>query len=128
MECACFSVDNGDYVIVLATNRRKARKLHRCNECRGAIFPGQTYIEERYLFEGTVSTHKTCLCCGSIRDNLFCGHTYSQLWDDLEDFLGESIDSVPWGQIAKLTPAAKAHVLLLIEEIWTDNFYEEDDL
>lgn len=35
MECACFSVDNDDHVTMLSETKRKARKHHRCDECRG---------------------------------------------------------------------------------------------
>ena len=131
MECSCFSVDNGDYVTVLAETKRKARKWHRCNECRGMIFPGQTYMDERYLFEGEVSTHKTCPCCMSVRDNLFCNFTYSQLWSDLEDFLWETAayntEGVPWEKLSRLTPVARAHVLLMIEGIW-EAIHDEEDI
>ena len=131
MECACFSVDNGDYVTILAETKRKARKQHRCDECRGAILPGQTYLDERYLFEGEVSTHKTCQCCMSVREHLFCQITYSQLWSDLEDFLYEtahySTGGMPWEKLSRLTPAARAHVLLMIEEIWRDAIHDDDE-
>ena len=135
MECACFSVDNDDYVKMLSETNRMARKHHRCDECMGTIFPGQTYLEERYLFEGTVSTHKTCICCKSVRDHLFCQFTYGQLWSDLEYFLYDaahhSVAGMPWEKISRLTPAARAHVLLMVEEIWRDAIHgddEEDDM
>ena len=130
MEWACFSIDNGDYVTLLAETKRKARKQHRCNECQGAILPGQAYLDERYLFEGAVSTHKTCPCCLSVREHLFCNIiTYNQLWSDLEDFLYDWLhydtNGAPWARIAKLTPTARAYVLLMIEEIWPDIEEEE---
>lgn len=129
MECACFSVDNDEYVTLLASNRRRAAKLHRCSECLGTISPGQTYLDERYLFDGDVSTHKTCACCESVRERLFCQYTYGEIWFELRDQLYHAIhytiDGVPWAKIAKLTPAARAHVLLMIEEIWAD--IEDDD-
>ena len=129
MECTCFSVDNDDYVTMLASNRRRAVKHHRCDECLGTIFPGQTYLDERYLFDGEVSTHKTCACCLSVRDNLFCQFTYGELWFNLRDFLHNrmyyDLDGAPWAKIARLTPAARAHVLLMIEEFWAD--IEDDD-
>ena len=131
MECACFSVDNDDHVTMLAETKRKARKHHRCDECMGTIFPGQTYLEERYLFDGTVSTHKTCPCCMSVREHLFCTFTYGELWVNLEDFLYDwmhyDTDGAPWARIAKLTPAARAHVLLMIEKIWLDAIHDDDE-
>ena len=131
MECACFSVDNDDHVTMLAETKRKARKHHRCDECMGTIFPGQTYLEERYLFDGTVSTHKTCTCCKSVRDHLFCQFTYGELWVNLKDFIYDwmhyDLDGAPWARIAKLTPAARAHVLLMIEKIWLDAIHDDDE-
>ncbi|MDY0227197.1 MAG: hypothetical protein RBR38_10250, partial [Desulfomicrobium apsheronum] len=101
------------------------------SECLGTIFPGQTYLEERYLYDGTVSTHKTCACCESVREHLFCRFTYSELWFNLRDFLGDWINDDPdgatWAKIAKLTPAARAHVLLMIEEIWADIEDDEEE-
>lgn len=131
MECACFSADNDDFVTMLAVNKRRAVKAHRCDECLGTIFPGQTYLEERYLYDGTVSTHKTCACCHSVRDNLVCNFTYGELWSELWNHLSEAIhydaDAAPWSKLASLTPAAQANVLLMIEEMWTGvEDYEED--
>ena len=131
MECACFSAgDNDDYVTMLAVNKRRAVKIHRCSECLGTIFPGQTYIEERYLYDGTVDTHKTCACCHSVRETLLCGYTYGEVWSELHDHLSEAIhwsDDVPWAKIAELTPDARAHVLLLIEEIWREADAEDEE-
>lgn len=130
MECACFSVDIDDYVTMLAETKRKARKQHRCDECSGTIFPGQTYLEERYLFDGTVRTHKTCGCCMSVRDHLVCQFTYGELWVTLEDFIWTwmhyDLDGAPWARIARLTPTARAHVLLMIEDIW-DAILDDDE-
>ena len=129
MECACFSVDNDDYVTMLAETKRKARKQHMCNECRGTIFPGQTYLDERFLFEGDVSTHKTCPCCMSVREHLFCTFTYGGLWNSLKEFLLEieeyGTEGIPWEKLSRLTPVARAHVLLMIEEIWRDAIHDE---
>jgi len=131
MECACFSVDNDDYVKMLASNHRRAVKHHRCDECRGAILPSQTYLDERYLFDGEVSTHKTCAGCESVRESLFCQFTYGQLWGDLRDHLYDSIsyrDEAPWEKIAGLTQSARARVLMMIEEIWSDEeIWDEEE-
>lgn len=129
MECACFSADNDDYVTMLDVNKRRAVKTHRCDECLGTIFPGQRYIEERYLYDGTVSTHKTCLCCASVRDNLVCNFTYGYIWSELRDHLYEAVSGeydLPWSKLTGLTPAARANVLLMIEELWSDEEGEDE--
>ena len=130
MECTCFSSDCDGYVTMLAEHRRKARKAHKCGECLGAIYPGQTYLEERYLFDGVVTTHRTCECCESIRKHLYCQYTYGDVWSGLRDnihyAIHYSVDDVPWSKIAQLTPAARDSVLMSIEELWGEADYEED--
>lgn len=42
---------------------RKARKRHRCDECRGEIIPGQKYEHASGLWDGDLLDFKTCLSC-----------------------------------------------------------------
>lgn len=48
--------------------RRKARKPHKCDECRRAIQPGETYEHARGKWEGDVGTFDTCCRCLALRD------------------------------------------------------------
>ena len=132
MECACFSSDCEDYVTMLGEHRRKARKTHKCGECRMPILPGQTYLEERFLFDGVVNTHRTCECCESIRTHLYCQFIFGEVWDELRDQLHYAshytVDGVPWARFAKLTPEARERVLEVIEEIWEDANDEEEEV
>jgi hypothetical protein len=52
---------------------RRARKRHRCGECRGLIEPGQHYEETRGLWEGRWFTYKTCVSCSVIGRTLLEG-------------------------------------------------------
>ena len=62
-DCAC-DYDQPDFY-----NRhiRKARKQHKCDECAGSILPGNQYEHVRALWEGYISTFKTCEGCVNIR-------------------------------------------------------------
>lgn len=51
---------------VLRETRRRARKLHRCDECWKHILPGQHYIVTATLTDGSVSSYKNCLKCDRI--------------------------------------------------------------
>jgi len=72
---------------VSRTLRRKARKEHRCDECRELIAPGSTYEYVTMMgYDSSVwSEYTTCLSCVEIRMHFQCdGWLYGQLWDELE--------------------------------------------
>ena len=48
----------------------KARKKHRCCECRSEIAPGEHYVAFSGIWDGECSRYKTCLLCNSLRDVL----------------------------------------------------------
>ncbi len=85
---------------------RVARKRHVCDECRGYIEPGERYEHVSGLWEGDVSTFKTCAKCEVARD--FFVHelnstdfreydegtfSYSEVRSDLE----EAANNIPPG-------------------------------
>ena len=45
----------------------KARKAHRCCECRGTIQPGETYHSHNGVWDGEGATHKVCADCEALR-------------------------------------------------------------
>jgi hypothetical protein len=51
----------------LRDSQHKARKQHRCGECRRRIEPGQTYTNFVGLFEGDFFSVKHCLRCTKAR-------------------------------------------------------------
>jgi hypothetical protein len=78
--CICEDIDYWDSVS-LGSPHRKARKEHICGECRGTIQPGEVYEVAKLLYDGTITTHKTCLPCVSVRSSLFkCGWYYGDIW------------------------------------------------
>jgi len=68
----------------------KARKAHRCYECRETIPRGMKYERVSGIWKGSPLRYKTCLSCVEIRTHFTrgpdCeGFYYGQLWPDLEE-------------------------------------------
>lgn len=85
---------------------RVARKRHTCTECRGHIEPGDRYEFVSGLWEGEVSTYKTCTACEAardfyvnelnstdFRDSDYGAYCYSEVRCDLE----EAASDIPSG-------------------------------
>lgn len=56
-------VDDLDPVELSTITEPRARKEHRCSECRGAILPGTQYVRIESLMDGAWWTFKTCPFC-----------------------------------------------------------------
>jgi len=67
MSCDC---DYAESPSVFHETRPKARKRHKCCECRGWIEPGEFY--ERYdgIWDGRADCNKTCLDCVQLRADI----------------------------------------------------------
>lgn len=48
----------------------KARKEHRCCECRGTIFIGEHYEKESGIWAGEPASFKTCSDCTELRKSV----------------------------------------------------------
>jgi hypothetical protein len=72
---------------------RRARKRHRCGECKGLITPGCHYWESRGLWEDQWSTHKTCGSCYVIAHTILPCYLFGDLMDciDSDPDLGDRI-------------------------------------
>ena len=82
-ECLCVDTQDG-LPRVNKTERRIARKPHRCCECGEEINPGDQYEYVRGIWGDGWFTFKTCRACAEIRqDFMSCGWTYGQLWTHL---------------------------------------------
>jgi hypothetical protein len=90
-------IDDGDGpCTVLAESTPLARIAHRCAECERAIRPGETYLRERLLFEGSVSHNKTCAHCRVARDWLQ-GECGGWVYGAVEEDVREHAQSgYPW--------------------------------
>lgn len=70
------------------SDRRVARKPHRCYECSRTIEPGETYRNDTGLMEGRWDTYRTCAHCARCQDwlNGQCnGFLYGGVREDLEE-------------------------------------------
>lgn len=61
-ECYC-APQEGEPCEVWRTIWYKARKAHKCVECKEAIAPGERYEYTFFIFEGEPSYHRTCEFC-----------------------------------------------------------------
>jgi hypothetical protein len=75
---------------------KKARKRHKCDECREFIEPGQKYEWASWKDCMGFCEFKTCLPCMCIRDDLFCsGAVHGVLQESFEYCYGFSYLEVP---------------------------------
>ena len=64
----CMIEDSDGPVVLLSESQPVARTRHQCSECRRVIDPGERYLREFCLFDGRVTTHKTCAQCQVARN------------------------------------------------------------
>ena len=72
---------------------RKARKSHRCCECKNLISKGHMYAYNSGLWEGSFSSFKTCIFCHGLRSEAVeesgdnhCWPCFTGLLDYITDF------------------------------------------
>ncbi len=90
----------------------RARKEHRCIECRRVILKGSDYERISGKWEGEFSTSHTCLDCMNIRDGLSCGEGMSigELWTEVSEC--EVFERMTTACLAKIpTASAKSYML-----------------
>ena len=124
MECACFDADVDDYSTVLEDKMVKARRPHLCGECLRVIEHGEMYRREKTVHDGTCSTHKTCIDCSSIRDNLVCSFFWGGVLELVHEGISDCRGNISESVISKLTPRAREWVCERIESYWE---WEESD-
>jgi len=98
-------------VTVLLARHQKANKDHRCAECFRTIRKGEKYLNERYVWEGSATTHKTCKHCQVVRDWLQgeCGgFLYGGIEEDIcehgwENYYGVGVKMLAVGMRRKWT-------------------------
>lgn len=80
-------IEDGDVVTILREQTEtKARKPHKCAECRRTIAAGETYIHHVYKDDSRAVTDHCCRHCEVARDWLcvFCdGWCYGKVGADL---------------------------------------------
>jgi len=86
-DMSCCIADDGPEVFT--EEWRKARKVHRCCECRSKIEIDETYEYIKGLWDGHWSEYKTCEKCADLRESLSevtCPY-YTGLADAYADYL-----------------------------------------
>lgn len=124
MKCACEISLDVELSSGFSKNKIvKARKVHKCHECRTDIQPGDQYETSSGVYGGYFYHHKTCLDCLSLRIKVFInGWWYGQIWEDFFENVGCDISE---DCIASLTRKAREKVCAHIEECWLVEEAEE---
>jgi hypothetical protein len=78
---------DGDSAEFFQSDMVKARKPHRCCECRQEIPKGAMYERSRGKWDGDFSSYKTCSLCVEIRSVFTCGESwlFQALWEDMRE-------------------------------------------
>lgn len=75
-----------------STTAHRARKQHKCDECRRFIEPGETYTYHSWKFDGDFSTSKTCQHCQVACDWLSTncgGYLVLGVYEDIQEHVSE---------------------------------------
>lgn len=126
IECAAVPSLDADPPEFCHHEIRKARKQHKCYECRRKIEPGERYEHVSGKWDGGLASMSVCLDCVSIRKAFFLdGFTYGGIWEDFIGYLQETIGCgndayFPWSKLSELTPLARAKVCQEIEDMWKE--------
>jgi hypothetical protein len=64
---------------------RRARKRHRCAECKGLIMPRNYYWESRGLWDGQWGTFRTCGSCYVLAHTILDCYTFRGLADCIDE-------------------------------------------
>lgn len=68
---------------------QKARRAHRCDACRSAITPGQSYRLTKSLFDGHWSTEKACTACSDALSRFGEAHRFTPSASNFREYLTE---------------------------------------
>lgn len=119
-KCGCVYVENdGDYADCIEQDMRKARKPHKCSECRRDIQPGEEYEYFKGKCDGEIFVNKTCPDCLSIRTAMFCGsYVFGAMKDDLWTHVSDFDGKIDEDCLLKLTPRARGMVADMIDQLW----------
>ena len=114
MSCdVCIGSDCDDGIVeTLSESHPKARKPHKCLECKREILPGETYECFVGVWEGKIQRYNTCALCEEIRAVFCCGGgwIWGSLWDDMRE-IAFPILTTATECFQELSPAAKQFVL-----------------
>lgn len=121
MVCCPLSGVDGESPSFFSDKIVKAKKEHRCSECKEAIPIKTQYEYASGCWDGDFQVYKTCMSCVEIRAHFACGNgwTYGYLWNDLEEnFFPDMKAGGPC--MEGLSPEAKARLFELRLK-WLEN-------
>ena len=127
VECSCeIEIDTQDCGPSFASTKLlKARKDHRCFECKGAIKKGAKYEKVEGKWGACFETFKTCTDCLSLRAEFFrSGHYFGRIWEDFEIYVDEVDAEISEKCMSNLAPTAREKVCNIIQEHWEKHFTE----
>lgn len=89
MGCSCVCSMDYEGPSVSSVKIVRGRKAYRCCECGETIEKGERHESYAGCWEGEWTTHRTCLGCKAIRDDLCsCGFVFGQLREAVGEVLG----------------------------------------
>ena len=105
---------------------RKARKMHKCYECKRIIERGEHYTIDTVCYDGRVTSYKICSDCMSVRDEFFCeGWIFGELWNDVECHVHSTRGQISGDCISKLTTRARIKLCDMIQQFWDTHKSDE---
>jgi hypothetical protein len=81
-----------DYSAIWREAKVKARKEHRCEECREPIPPGMEYGKATSLYDGRWDTLRRCAACLILAEWIATVTGYCPLWGGLDVSVGYAND------------------------------------
>lgn len=121
MECSC-TVDSGydgEAAEFCREVERKARKSHKCGECRRVINPGENYTYYVGKWDGEIGTHKMCSDCRSVVAEFFRNSfVFETIWEELSEHINSCEGDIPENCMLEVTPAARAKIAELIQSYY----------
>lgn len=96
MTMCCCSVDNDWDTPIYNKKEMKARKNHKCYECKDTIEKGKIYFRIKSLSEGEWWNFPICKTCNSIIIDFLCGsHPFGGVYNAFWDCMGFYPDEIP---------------------------------
>lgn len=130
MECSC-EIDVGiddDGSEFTSTKMLKAKKDHKCYECRGVIKKGDRYEKTSGVWDGTFDTFKVCLDCLSLRKEFFRGgYYYGRIWEDFETHVDAVGAEISEKCLSNMTHVARGRACDIIQAWWDEDDEMQDD-
>lgn len=115
MAAVCCPLQECDeYATVYNVDKRRARKEHRCCECRDPIPVGALHEYITMLFDGAWSSSRVCLLCSEIGDHFACGAWYFDQ-DEIDDSAWEDWPKNRDRQRPLISPIEREEVVPLYE-------------